>query len=178
MYPKWRKRLATLIAGLMFIASSLSVLAAVQGSKENPLITLSYLTDVFSKTVVQETDQRILQDKTTYEKKLDDKIASYRTELNSQSGSGGTAGVFSVVDLASGQMLTGSIGCEIMLRVGSAQCVSTGSPGLIDATSGTVLENNTSLVKNHLYMVTVEGRSVKAVGGAVKLMVQGSYSVK
>lgn len=180
MYPKWRKRLAALVAGLMFIASSLSVLAAVQGSKENPLITLSYLKDVFSKTILQETDTKILQDKASFEKKLDDKISAYRMEMNNQGNTGGNSGsgVFSVVDVASGQTLTGSVGCQIMLRIGSAQCVSAGSPGLIDATLGSVLEDGMSLVKNHLYMVSIEGRSVRAVGGAVKLMVQGSYTIK
>lgn len=180
MYPKWRKRMAAFIASLMFIASSLTVFAAVQGSKENPLVTLSYLKDVFSKTILQETDQKILQNKTTYEKKLDDKIAAYREEMKNLSGSGGSSSsaAFSVVDLASGQTLTGSVGCEMMLRVGNAQCVSASSPGLIDATSGSVLENGVSLAKNHLYMVTIDGRSVRAVGGSVKLMVQGSYTLK
>lgn len=180
MYSKWRKRLVTMIVSLMFIASSLTVLAAVQGSKENPLVTLGYLTDVFSKTILQQTEQKILEGKATFEKKLDDKIAAYRTELNHSNGAEGNSAsaVFSVVDLASGQTLTGSVGCEIMLRVGSAQCVSPSSPGLIDSTSGTVLENGASLAKNHLYMITIEGRSIKSVGGAVKLMVQGSYTIK
>ena len=37
---------------------------------------------------------------------------------------GGTADSFTVVTLSSGQVLYGQIGCEVMLRVGSASCVS------------------------------------------------------
>jgi hypothetical protein len=172
--------MAALIGGLMFIASSLSVLAAVQGSKDNPLVTLGYLNDVFSNTILKTTNEKILQDQVTYEKKLDDKIIAYRAELSNQSGSGenSASALFSLVELASGQTLIGSVGCEMMLRVGSAQCVSSESPGLIDVTSGAVLENGQNLVKNHLYMVTIEGRSVKALGGTVKLMVQGSYQIQ
>jgi len=179
MKERWRKRAAALVAGLMFFASSLSVLAAVQGSQDNPLVTLSYLKDVFTKTMLQETDQKIATAKTTYEKNLDDKIAAFTKEMQSLSGSGSSgSSVFTVVDLQSGQALTGSVGCELMLRVGSAQCVSQASPGLIDATSGGILENGNALAKNHLYLVSIDGRSVKAVGGTVKLLVRGSYTIQ
>lgn len=64
--------------------------------------------------------------------------------------------------LTSGQVLTGDIGCEVMLRVGTAVCVSPSSPGLIDETAATALNNGSALVQNHLYMMTIEGRGVRA----------------
>ena len=83
-----------------------------------------------------------------------------------------------MVTIPAGKTLTGDIGCEVMLRVGSASCVSPSSPGLIDETTGGTLENGKALVKNHLYMMTIEGRGVKAGGSAVKVLVRGSYTVK
>lgn len=178
---RWRKRLTAGVVCLMLIASSVSVLAAVQGSQDNPLVTLSYLKDVFSKTVLQETDQKITASKSEYEKKLDAKVTAYTEEMSKLSpSSGGVSGgaSFSVVSLSDGQALAGEVGCELMLRVGAAQCQSAESPGLIDSTSGGSLENGKNLEKNHLYMMTIEGRSVLAVGDTVKLLVRGTYSIK
>ena len=82
-----------------------------------------------------------------------------------------------VVTLTSGQVLTGDIGCEVLLRVGTAVCVSPSSPGLIDETAATALNNGSALVQNHLYMMTIEGRGVRATAGTTKLLVRGSYTV-
>ena len=54
-------------------------------------------------------------------------------------GSGTSSAVFQVVTLSSGQTLTGDIGCEVMLRVGTATCVSPSTPGLIDETTAGTL---------------------------------------
>ena len=94
-------------------------------------------------------------------------------------GQAGTASAssFTVVTLSNGQVLTGGIGCEVMLRVGSATCVSPSNPGLIDQSNASVLNNGGALVQNHLYMMTIEGRGVKATAATTKLMVRGSYTI-
>ena len=79
--------------------------------------------------------------------------------------------------IAARNALTGDIGCEVMLRVGTAVCVSPSSPGLIDETAATALNNGSALVQNHLYMMTIEGRGVRATAGTTKLLVRGSYTV-
>ena len=70
------------------------------------------------------------------------------------------------------------IGCEVMLRVGTASVVSPSSPGLIDSTGGTTLDNGAGLTKNHLYMMTISDRGVKATAATTKLLVRGTYEVK
>ncbi len=75
--------------------------------------------------------------------------------------------------LSKGQTLTGDIGCEVMLRVGTASCVSPSSPGLIDETTAGTLNNGGALVTNHLYKMTIEGRGVKAGSATTKLLVRG-----
>ncbi|MEG2118962.1 MAG: hypothetical protein RRY53_01305, partial [Pseudoflavonifractor sp.] len=105
----------------------------------------------------------------TYTKDVDQKLAA--------AGGGAMASAaFSVVDLAAGQKLSAGIGCEIMLRVGSAVCSTATPPGLIDMTESGTLDHGQALVKNHLYMATIEGRGVVAKG-AVKLLVRGSYTI-
>ena len=81
-----------------------------------------------------------------------------------------------MVTLSEGQTLTGDIGCEVMLRVGGAVCVSPSDPGLIDETTASTLANGGALVQNHLYMMTIEGRGVRATAAA-KVLARGSYTV-
>ena len=94
------------------------------------------------------------------------------------SWSTGTADSFVVVTMTNGQVLYGAIGCEVMLRVGTASVVSPSSPGLIDSTGGTTLDNGAGLTKNHLYMMTISDRGVKATAATTKLLVRGTYEVK
>ena len=84
-------------------------------------------------------------------------------------------GSFAVVTMTNGQVLYGAIGCEVMLRVGTASVVSPSSPGLIDSTGGTTLDNGAGLTKNHLYMMTISDRGVKATAATTKLLVRGTY---
>lgn len=153
---KWLAGLlaAVLLSGLL----SLTVTAASgAGTEDDPLVTLSYLKETFLNDMM---------------KKVDEKIAA-RT---GQAGDTSSA-TFSVVTLSKGQVLTGDIGCEVLLRVGTAVCVSPSSPGLIDESSASTLNNGGALVQNHLYMMTIEGRGVKATAATTKLMVRGGYSI-
>ena len=56
--------------------------------------------------------------------------------------------------------------------------MSPSSPGLIDSTGGTTLDNGAGLTKNHLYMMTISDRGVKATAATTKLLVRGTYEVK
>ena len=154
---------ALVIAALVCIAAA----AGQQGTQSDPLVTLSYLNDTFLDTIMQKVDQ---------------KIAARNSQIAQQTGgqiTGGssTASTFTVVTLSSGQVLKGDIGCEVMLRVGSAVCVSPSSPGLIDETSAGTLNNSGALAQNHLYMMTIENRGVKATAATTKLLVRGTYTI-
>ena len=160
MKNRWVLRLTALLLVSCLAMTGVS-LAVEPGSASDPLVTLSYLNETFLGQIMTKVDQ---------------KIAARNSQLLQQSG-GGTGSAssveFQVVTLSKGQTLTGDIGCEVMLRVGTASCVSPSSPGLIDET----LENGKALVKNHLYMMTIEGRGVKAGSATTKLLVRGSYTV-
>lgn len=161
---RWVLRMVILLA--LSAALNMTVTAAAEaGSSGDPLVTLSYLNETFLNTILQRVDQ---------------KIAARNSQIAQQAGvsvSGGTSASFTVVTLSSGQTLTGDIGCEVMLRVGSAICVSPSAPGLIDETTASTLNNSGALSQNHLYMMTIEGRGVKATAATTKLLVRGSYTL-
>ena len=106
---------------------------------------------------------------------------SFRTQLNqyqqgNQGGETASAG-YTLVTLAQGQVMRLEVGCEVLLRVGSASVQADSSPALIDLSSAGTVGAGTSLEKNHLYMSTIEGRTLTADAGTVKLLVRGGYTV-
>ena len=86
-------------------------------------------------------------------------------------------GGFVLVTMKKGETLKGSVGTEVMLRVGTATCTASSAPGLIDTTSAGSIDNGAALSKNHLYMMTIEERGVKATAATVKVLVRGTYTV-
>ena len=158
---RWLLRSGVLLALSAAMMTGVS-LAAEAGSSQDPLVTLSYLNDTFFNSIMQRVDQKIAQQ-------------------TGQAVPGGTASSsaasFAVVTLNEGQTLTGGVGCEVMLRVGSAVCVAPSDPGLIDETTAATLANGGALVQNHLYMMTIDGRGVRATGGVTKVLARGSYTV-
>ena len=152
---RWYLRLLTLLVlcGLNVTISA----AAEAGSSGDPLVTLSYLNETFMDSIMERVDQ---------------KIEARNAQLGVSTGT--AASTFAVVTLTSGQVLTGDVGCE---RVGTAACVSPSTPGLIDESAAATLNNGGALVQNHLYMMTVEGRGVRATAATTKLLVRGSYTV-
>ena len=157
---RWYVRLLALLVLCGALNVTISA-AAEAGSADDPLVTLSYLNETFMDSIMEQVDQ---------------KIAARNAQLGVSTGSGAAA-TFTVVTLTSGQVLTGDIGCEVMLRVGTAVCVSPSSPGLIDETAASALNNGGALVQNHLYMMTIEGRGVQATATTTKLLVRGSYTI-
>lgn len=144
--------------------------AANAGGADDPLVTLSYLNTTFRAQVQTMVDETV--DKRKAE--LEDALAKVLEQ------GGGTAedGVFSVVTLNQGQILEGDVGCEVMLRIGSAVCGTPGSVGLIDTTTGGNLADGAPLAANHLYLVTISTRTVTATSGTVKVLARGPYTIR
>ena len=162
---RWFLRAVVLVVLSLMLNATVTVAGAVAGGSDDPLVTLSYLNDTFLGEILN---------------KVDEKIAARNSQIVQQLGGtmgSSTSSTFTVVTLTSGQVLTGEIGCEVMLRVGAAVCVASSSPGLIDETTAGTLNNGGALAQNHLYMMTIEGRGVKATAATTKLLVRGSYSI-
>lgn len=161
-------RMAAALAAALLLSVTISA-AAEPGSAKDPLVTLSYLNDTYLNTIMEKVDARIRQ-------RNADLLGQLGQSGGTSSGSSSSAN-FVLVTLSGGQTLTGSVGCEVLLRVGSATCVASSAPGLIDETTGTTLSGGSALVQNHLYMMTVENRGVRAGTATVKLLVRGGYTV-
>lgn len=162
---RWVARLAALLA--LSTVLTTAALAVEAGSSDDPLITLSYLNETFLGQILDQVDEKIAERNGQLAEVLGGQL----------SGEADVNATFSVVTLTEGQILTGDIGCEVMLRVGTAECVSPSSPGLIDETAASVMNNGGKLEKNHLYMMTIEGRGVKATAATTKLLVRGTYTI-
>lgn len=163
---KWKIAAAAACVCILFTVAY----AANAGGADDPLVTLSYLNSVFSKQVETMVDETVDARKTELEDAL--------SKVLEQGGTGSGGNVFSVVTLTRGQTLVGDVGCEVMLRIGSATCGSEDSVGLIDTTTGANLANGGALVTNHLYMVTISTRSVTAVSDTVKVLARGPYTIR
>jgi len=164
---KNRRLFCAVAIAAVFALMSVTAFAADPGSKKDPLVTLGYLQEVFFGEIMDEVDERI--------EERNEEIAKEVSGTLETSGGGDT---FSVVTLSNGQVLTGEIGCEVMLRVGNAVCTSPSAPGLIDETNASTLNSGGALLQNHMYMMTIEGRGVKATSDTVKVLVRGGYTVE
>ncbi len=166
------KVLCAVLLSVLVLAGAYTAVSAAAGSSD-PLVTLSYLTGRFTPEMRGEMQDLVSSREAELVFRFDQAIQS----VGGTSPSGQGASVFSVVTLSKGQVLTGDVGCEVMLRVGSATCSSSGSTGLVDTTDGTTLGDGKALAANHLYMVTISTRSVVAGADTVKLLVRGPYTI-
>lgn len=171
---RWPLRAALLMVVSAMLLMTFSA-AAEAGSAGDPLVTLSYLNETYLPNLLTRVDEKLTARNKELNAQIDRKIADAVGSVSSESG--GTAATFTVVTLSNGQTLTGEIGCEVLLRVGTATCVAASSPGLVDETAGGTLAGGKALTTNHLYMMTIENRGVKATAATVKLMVRGTYTI-
>ena len=164
MKPK--KKILALLLAAVILTGGISALAAA-GTSDNPLVTLSYLTDTFKKSILAQTDSKLAAAQSTYEAKLEQKIQS--------SGNNGTAiGAYSVVRMTNGQTLTLNTHCEVMLRSGTVQY---SGNALTDTTSGGVLVQGNTVQKNHLYF-SADGTAILQATSSATVLIRGNYHVK
>ena len=162
---KWKIAAAAVCVCLLFTAAY----AAGAGSANDPLVTLSYLNNTFSQKVQTMVNDTVDARKAEMEQALAKVLGQ---------GGNGSGNVFTMVTLSKVQTLVGDVGCEVMLRIGTAVCGTSDSVGLIDTTSGSNLGSGGALAANHLYMVTISTRSVTATSNTVKVLARGPYTVR
>jgi len=107
------------------------------------------------------------------------KIADEVFKRMLESGSGSTAKppVWERVDIPAGKTVMCSIGCEILLRLGSATCSipSGGTTGPVNLTDGTTLGPNKAYIENNLYLVTINDRGIYSKDGCT-VFICGDYT--
>ncbi len=139
------------------------------GTEADPLVTLSYLTEKHTPEVMAKLDELLASKNAEIDKKINDAML-LQGEIKSDT--------FTVVSLREGQILQGSVGCELMLRLGTLICEAENSPGLINTSTGSSINNGTGVDTNNLYMVTIAENGVRATSDNVKVLVRGEYTIK
>lgn len=174
---KHRKTILAAVLAFALLAAGITAFAA--GGSDDPLVSRGYLEKIFAPSVYEKVDKAVQDNEAALKAELNKTIEEWDKKLQASSPSqGGDSASFKVVTLSKGQTLTGQVGCEVMLRIGTAVCVTDYSPGLIDTTDGSTLDNGAALQTNHLYMVTIPTRGVKATSNTVKVLARGSYTIQ
>ncbi len=176
---KKSKRWAALASALVLTGVLVSGSVAVNGDQNDPLVTLSYLDRVAIPKVVSQVEANMALRQKELDKSFADQVAKYKAEMQgSIGGQGGQSASFTLVTLKKGQTMSLQVGCELMLRVGSATVSAGSGPALIDTTTGGNLNSGAAMTANHLYMSTIADRVLKPSSDTVKLLVRGGYTVK
>lgn len=174
-----RNFLARAAAGVLVTAALVGIVLAAgqQGTQGDPLVTLSYIRDRVMPEILAQTGEQIAAREEGLQEAFRALVDGYAKDMEEQLAQADLdSSAFTVVDLAAGETLTGGSGCEFLLRSGSAVCVASAEPGLVDMTEGGTLSGGGALAENHLYMAAANGHGLRA-SDAVKVMVRGSYSV-
>jgi hypothetical protein len=171
-------------------------------STADPLITLSYLNDVFMPQIYEQMESlvsggnvgsgggNITNSALTA---IEDELLNLQARLAAleASGSGGntaTSGssdtTFKAIEVKKGQtVLAVGSSCELVLRAGSARIVSpfTGenAQGLADFTGGKDLQDGTDVPSNHLLLIPRgdDGRGIIITSSSAWIMVRGEYKI-
>ena len=144
------------------------------GGQGDPLVTLSYLEQVYTGYISDLLRKEMDTQAQTIQAGLEERIAAL--EEASRQARIVSASTYQLVTLEAGQTLLGGRGVELILRIGEAAVTAQNSPGLVDLTSAGSLEDGQSLEKNHLYMITIPENGVRASDHAV-FLVRGEYVV-
>lgn len=171
-----RAALPALLALTLLLGTGAAL--ASGGSKSDPLVTLSYLEDTVVEDILDQVTANTKKVRSELEDSFSAQIKDYQKEMEelAQAESSGSD-AYVLVTLSAGQTMSLNVGCELMLRVGSATINAATSPALIDIATGGTIDNGASLVKNHLYMATIPDRTLTPTADTVKLLVRGGYSV-
>jgi len=206
-----RKKLVVGISAFLVVVLLLAgyaVIAAEMGSTSDPLVSLSYLNDELTTSIMNQLNATIDSKKAEIETSLDGKVTEYEAQLEAKvkeledkyassanneelitaitnkvieamGNSTSSVSTYQKVTVEKGKTLIGKIGTEIVLRLGSATCVTGGgSPGLIDLTDGADLSNGKELVKNHAYLITVDYNRGFVATADCTVFVRGDYTIQ
>ncbi len=179
-----KKRTKIVVAVAVVLAAALitgvTIYAATSyGTESDPLVTLSYLSQKLKPEILSEVQSKIDAESSELSSEFDRKVEEFADNIGSDVGSSGgnSADTFSVITLYDGQVMTCSVGTEIMLRIGSAYAYGDDEPVLVDTTTGTTLADGYSLSKNHMYMVTIVDNGIEASSSVVKVLVRGQFEI-
>ena len=136
-------------------------------SKNDPLVSLSYVNDVLGPQIMSQVLSKIESDYV--------KISDLTDMLS---------GELTLITLNKGDTLMSKGVCEIVVLSGSATALITSSAnvnagqGLVDVTDGTVVTNGTLVALNHKIIIPkADGRGLVVTSDGISVLVRGAYTV-
>lgn len=169
------KKITAAVAAIIMVCA-LGIAAMAYDSSADPIISLSYITDIFKPQILREVDSRIdnavskLSATTT--QPADNTPAPDTSVTTAPTG-------YVVIELTAGDAVYASDACDIMLRAGQAVCIAPdANQGIADYTDAVEIYNGQALTKNHMCLIPRgDGRGVRAVSESVFIMIRGDYVV-
>lgn len=158
---KLSRTIALVLAGTALVGGVAAL--AAQGSQSDPLVTLSYLDQIVTPSLTSAVDDAVSANAQELQKQLDLAVTSYENRVDEKLAAAGT--VFTSKSLSKGDKFTLSAGRELLVVTGSAKAVGS----LADTTAGTVIASGTDLTPGHLYVTVSEDGGLEATG-AVTVM--------
>ncbi len=150
---------AIIVFILITVISAVYAASKEPGSKEDPIVTLSYL------------ELKISQLKDYIDKK------SF-SPGDSQSADSVDNLTYEVVELKKGQYLVAGAGTEIILRAGEAAAITSPLGGLSDVTGAKDIQQDEKIPTDHLLIIPRDdGRGLRALSDSF-LLVRGKYTIK
>ncbi len=191
MQRKWTLSIFCGLAALL-AGGAVTALAAGYGSAEDPLVTLSYITEVAAPEADSRIDSVFSEKQKALSGEIDEKIGQLRSEMEKQASQpafsqqtldaaaeaaaaklGGQSGQWREISLAKGQQLAGGVGCQLILRRGAASCYS----GMVNLSSGETLSHGQAVAANNLYLGGTEGCGFIA-SETCAVLVNGAYTLQ
>jgi len=174
------KKLITGVAVVLAVVSALGVaVGAAYDSSENPLITLSYLTEIFRVELLDEIDERLEAMEARLENSAQDDYWEDQYWEDETEAAPTVVEHYDVVELHYGDALYAVSACDIMLRAGQATCIAPDpTQGISNYTVGAEIYGGEYLTKNHMCLIPRgDGRGVLAQSESVFFMVKGDYTI-
>lgn len=166
MKRKWKIALAVVcVVALGTVAYAAT--AGSAGTETDPLVTLSYLTQVFAPEVEDLVEQTVDQQREQYEYDLNSAVDEWDSKVQDAIDEAGVSGsgssTYKTVTLSDGATLIAGEGCEVIVCSGAAAWTPGGEAGIVNSTSGAVLSGKQTLKNNNLYLLVGSG-VIEAVG--------------
>lgn len=161
MKKNWKIALAAACAAVAITA----VYSVAAGGQNDPLVTLSYLKNIFTPQIEAMVDKAVedsaANTKTEVEQAMQEWDIKIQGSIGSSGGGSGSGSSFVVTSVKAGGTMAFSGGCEIVVTSGAPVT----SVALVDQTDGTTLAAGSDLKANHLYLAAQDGRLSVAAGG-------------
>ncbi|MBE6541891.1 MAG: hypothetical protein E7672_05530 [Ruminococcaceae bacterium] len=170
------KKTITLTAIILAVVTALAITAsAAYDSSEDPIISLSYLENIFKIELLEDVDDKLNE----FWEKIEDFISDYVKDNQPDYNIEEASTAYEAIELKKGDAIYAVSACEIMLRSGSAVCIAPDAKqGIADYTAGAEILNGAAFTKNHMCLIPRgDGRGLKATSESVWIMVRGDYTL-